>query len=76
MTRQTTRCEGKARFRSSLLCVCVIACEIASAGIAVSNALKTVPGSIAGEISENSLSCIQSQYTWVITLSLSGFWLN
>ena len=76
ITKQITRCDGKARFRSSLLCVSAIAFSIASVGIAVSNALSTVPGSIAGEISENSLSCIQSQYTWVITLSLSGFWLN
>ncbi|MBN3894121.1 MAG: hypothetical protein HWQ41_02105 [Nostoc sp. NOS(2021)] len=44
--------------------------------LAVSNALSTVPDSTTGEISDNSLSYIQSQYTWVIALSLSGFWLN
>jgi uncharacterized membrane protein len=56
--------------------VYAMACSIASVGIAVSNALSTIPDSTTGEISENSLSCIQSQYTWVIILSLSGFWLN
>ncbi|MBD2731799.1 hypothetical protein H6G96_37385, partial [Nostoc sp. FACHB-892] len=38
--------------------------------------LSTVPDSIAGEISENSLSCIQHQYTWVTNLSLPSFELN
>jgi hypothetical protein len=38
--------------------------------------LSTVPDSITGDISENSLSCIQHQYTWVTNLSLPGFELN
>ena len=59
--RQTTRCDGKARFRSSLLCVCEIARSIATDGIAVSKALRTVPDSTTGEIRENSLSCIRDQ---------------
>ena len=34
--RQTTKCDGKARFRSDWLCVSVSACSIASEGIAIS----------------------------------------
>lgn len=52
------------------------ACSIAADGIAVSIALSTVPDSTTGESSENSLSCIATQYTQLITLSLPGFTLN
>ena len=45
-------------------------------GIAVSKALSTVPDLITDENSKNSLTCIQSHSTWVITLSLSGFCPN
>ncbi|MHC5932178.1 hypothetical protein [Nostoc sp.] len=38
--------------------------------------MSTVPDSTKGEINEKSFSCIQSQYIWVIILSLSGFCLN
>lgn len=76
ITRQMTKCDGNARFRSSLLCVWAIACSIASVGIAVSKALSTVPDSTCGDISENSLSCIPSQDIWASTPSLSRFGLN
>ncbi len=49
---------------------------MASDGIAVSSALSTVPDSTTGEISENSLSCIRSQYIQGITLTLPCFGLN
>lgn len=76
MVRQTTRCDGRARFRFSSLCVSPIACSIAADGIAVSKALSTVPDSTTVEISENSLSCIRTQYTQCTTFSLPGFGLN
>ncbi|MCF2151999.1 hypothetical protein IQ276_037460 [Desmonostoc muscorum LEGE 12446] len=56
---------------SSLLCVSAIACMIAYSGIAVSKALSTVPDSIAGDLSENSLSCIQHQNNMVSGKSFS-----
>jgi hypothetical protein len=40
--RQTTRCDGKARFRSSPALALPIACSIAVHGIAVSKAFSTV----------------------------------
>ena len=74
--RQTTRCDGKARFRSSPALALPIACSIAVHGIAVSKAFSTVPGSMACDIRENSLSCILADDTLATTLSLSGFRLN
>ena len=41
MIKQTTKCDGKARFRSTLASVSAIACSIADDGIAVSKALIT-----------------------------------
>jgi len=58
MIRQTTKCDGKARLRSSLASASPIACSIASDGIAASSALSTVPDSMIGDIRENSLSCL------------------
>ncbi|MFB2770460.1 hypothetical protein ACE1AT_14395, partial [Pelatocladus sp. BLCC-F211] len=43
---------------------------------AVSKALSTIPDSTTGEISENSLSCIQHQCIQGITLTLPDFGLN
>lgn len=48
MIRQTTKCDGKARFRCSRASVLPRACSIACDGIAVSKALSTVPGSTTG----------------------------
>ena len=67
MIRQTTKCEGKARLRSSIVFVFsmptampygLIARSIADDGIAASKALSTVPDSMFGTTKENSLSCI------------------
>ncbi len=49
---------------------------MAALGIAVSNALSTVPGSTTGEIRENSLSCIPALYAQGTTLSLPASGLN
>ena len=58
MIKQTTKCDGKARFRSSVDFVAWSACSIAEAGMAVSRALRIVPGSIVGTNKDSSFSCI------------------
>jgi hypothetical protein len=66
MTKQTTKCDGKARLRSSVASAfaiaqaltCQFACSIADGGIDVSKAFSTVPDSTFGTNKENSLSCI------------------
>nr|WP_295619158.1 hypothetical protein [Chamaesiphon sp. GL140_3_metabinner_50] len=60
MIKQTTRCEGQARFRSSVAFVSLSACSIAGTGMAVSKAFRIVPGSIVGTNKDSSLSCIDS----------------
>ncbi len=72
MIKQTTKCDGKARFRSSLASASAIACSIADDGIAVSNALSTVPDSTFGTNKENSLSCIFAVCTLMTIISLHG----
>jgi hypothetical protein len=78
MTKQTTKCDGKTRFRSSVASVSASACSIFDDGIAVSKALNTVADSTFGTNNENSLSCIFavctlitiiSQFTWFVTLT-------
>jgi hypothetical protein len=55
--------DGKALVRSSNAFVSLIACSIADAGMALSNALRTVPDSIVGSNKLNSLRFICHSYS-------------
>ncbi len=60
ITRQTTKCAGNERVRHSWALVWVIACSIASTGIATSMAFSTSPVWITGDTSEKSFRFISN----------------